>query len=49
MSKGNDSDIPDEIDFSEGVRGVHHIPADARVLMPASRDEGESEGGEETK
>ena len=25
-----------EIDFSKGVRGLHHIPPGARVLMPAS-------------
>ena len=31
-----DNDLPAEIDFSKGVRGIHHIPSDARVLMPAS-------------
>ena len=31
-----DTDIPAEIDFSRGVRGRHHIPHDAKVLMPAS-------------
>jgi hypothetical protein len=30
------SDMPAEIDFSKGVRGLHHIPPDAKVLMPAS-------------
>jgi hypothetical protein len=29
-------DMPDEIDFSRGVRGLHHVPPGARVLMPAS-------------
>ena len=29
-------DAPDEIDFSKGVRGLHHLPEGARVLMPAS-------------
>jgi len=29
-------DIPDEIDFSRGVRGLHHVPPGARVLMPVS-------------
>ena len=29
-------DMPAEIDFSKGVRGLHHIPRDAQVLMPAS-------------
>ena len=31
-----DNDMPAEIDFSRGVRGLHHIPPGARVLMPAS-------------
>jgi hypothetical protein len=31
-----DNEMPAEIDFSKGVRGIHHIPSDARVLMPAS-------------
>jgi hypothetical protein len=31
-----DMDMPAEIDFSKGVRGLHHIPAGAKVLMPAS-------------
>jgi len=29
-------DMPAEIDFSKGIRGLHHIPPGARVLMPAS-------------
>jgi hypothetical protein len=29
-------DMPTEIDFSKGVRSLHHIPPGARVLMPAS-------------
>jgi hypothetical protein len=29
-------DMPSEIDFSRGVRGLHHIPADAKVFLPAS-------------
>jgi hypothetical protein len=29
-------DRPAEIDFSKGVRGRHHIPPGAKVLMPAS-------------
>jgi hypothetical protein len=28
--------MPAEIDFSQGVRGLHHVPEGARVLMPAS-------------
>ncbi len=31
-----DDDMPVEIDFSRGIRGLHHIPAGARILMPAS-------------
>ena len=31
-----DIDMPAAIDFSRGVRGLHHIPSGARVLMPAS-------------
>ena len=29
-------DMPAEIDFSKGVRGLHHVPTGAKVLMPAS-------------
>jgi hypothetical protein len=29
-------DMPEEIDFSRGVRGLHHIPCNSKVLMPAS-------------
>jgi hypothetical protein len=31
-----DNEMPAEIDFSKGVRGLHHIPPAAKVLMPAS-------------
>ncbi len=31
-----DNDMPAEIDFSKGVRGLHHIPVGAKVFMPAS-------------
>ena len=31
-----DVNMPAEIDFSKGIRGLHHIPPGARVLMPAS-------------
>jgi hypothetical protein len=30
------NDMPSEIDFSKGVRGLHHIPPGEKVLMPAS-------------
>jgi hypothetical protein len=32
----DDNDMPATIDFSEGVRGLHHIPPGAKVLMPVS-------------
>ena len=31
-----ENDMPDEIDFSRGVRGRHHIPPGAKVFLPAS-------------
>lgn len=35
-----DNDTPLSIDFSKGVRGLHHIPADAKVFMPAAIEKG---------
>jgi hypothetical protein len=32
----DDVDMPAEIDFSKGIRGLHHIQPGAKVLMPAS-------------
>jgi hypothetical protein len=34
----DDDKMPAEIDFSKGVRGLHHIPDGARVFLPASMD-----------
>lgn len=31
-----DDKMPAEIDFSKGVRGLHHIPSSAKVFLPAS-------------
>ena len=31
-----DDEMPAEIDFSEGVRGLHHVSPDAKVFLPAS-------------
>ena len=31
-----DDDMPAEIDFSKAVRGLHHIPPDAKTFLPAS-------------
>ena len=30
----DNDEMPAEIDISRGVRGLHHIPRDAKVLMP---------------
>jgi hypothetical protein len=30
------NDMPTEVDFSKGIRGLHHIPPGAKVLMPVS-------------
>jgi hypothetical protein len=30
-----DDNMPAEIDFSKGVRGLHHIPPGAKVFLPA--------------
>jgi hypothetical protein len=32
----DENDMLSEIDFSRGVRGLHHIPPGAKVLMPVS-------------
>jgi hypothetical protein len=31
-----DDEMPAEIDFSQGVRGLHHIPPGTRVFLPTS-------------
>ena len=31
-----DEEMPAEIDFSKGVRGLHHIPSGGKVFLPAS-------------
>ena len=36
----DDNDMPRDIDFSKGVRGLHHIPAVAKVLMPVAIERG---------
>jgi hypothetical protein len=36
----DENGMPAEIDFSKAVRGLHHIPAGARVLMPVSIERG---------
>ncbi len=35
-----DDDMPSEIDFSRGVRGLHHIPPGSKVFMPVSIEKG---------
>ena len=37
---GEDYEMPAEIDFTKGVRGLHHIPAGSRVLLPVSIERG---------
>ncbi len=32
----DDDNSPAEVDFSKGVRGLHHIPSDAKVFLPTS-------------
>ena len=31
-----DDEMPAEIDFSKGVRGLHHFPPETRVFLPTS-------------
>jgi hypothetical protein len=33
-------DMPSEIDFSKAARGLHHLPGDATVFVPASIERG---------
>jgi hypothetical protein len=42
MSDGpsEDETVPAKIDFSKGVRGLHHIPPSAKVFAPASIERG---------
>ncbi|MCZ2150970.1 MAG: hypothetical protein LC126_24750 [Bryobacterales bacterium] len=40
MKNADDNDMPPGIDFSKGVRGLHHIPPGAKVLMPVSIERG---------
>ena len=35
-SATGDNDMPEEIDFSKGARGLHHIPQGAKVLLPVA-------------
>ncbi len=32
----DDDDMPTEVDFSNAVRGLHHIPVGAKVYLPVS-------------
>lgn len=36
----DNDDLPVEIDFGKGVRGLHHIPPGAKVLMPVAIERG---------
>ena len=35
-----EDEMPAEINFSKGVRGLHRVPEGAMVLMPASIEKG---------
>jgi len=32
----DDDPLPAEIDFTKGLRGLHHIPPEAKVFLPVS-------------
>ena len=32
--------MPPEIDFSKGIRGLHHLPREATVFVPTSIERG---------
>jgi hypothetical protein len=34
--KMQDDNMPAEINFAKAARGLHHIPTDAKVFVPAS-------------
>lgn len=36
IPKHEGDEIPAEIDFSQGTRGLHHIPPGSKVFLPAS-------------
>jgi hypothetical protein len=36
----DDHEMPAEIDFSQGVRGLHHVPTGSKIFMPASIEKG---------
>lgn len=38
-NKPIEEEMPEEIDFSKAVRGLHHIPAEATVFLPALIEE----------
>lgn len=38
-SSENDG-MPAEVDYCRGVRGLHHIPSRAKVLMPVAIEKG---------
>jgi len=31
-----DDEMPTDIDFKKGIRGLHHVPAGEKVLLPVS-------------
>jgi hypothetical protein len=40
IDQRKDDEMPAEIDFSQGVRGLHQVPSDARCFLPAFIEKG---------
>jgi hypothetical protein len=40
MKCTKDDEIPTEINFAKGIRGLHHVPSGSKVLMPVSIERG---------
>lgn len=36
----DDDEMPAEIDFSAGTRGLHYVPAGSKIFLPASIEKG---------
>ncbi len=36
----HEAEMPPEVDFSKGTRGLHYIPPEAKVFVPASIERG---------
>ncbi len=40
LTTNNEDEMPAEIDFSKGIRGLHHISAEAAVFVPTAIERG---------